>query len=138
MSGLLQRLSQLLGKKEQGQNARTFSADSQLNLTVTRIAREQQRSETEVLNDILRAGVNEVLQAEEYTASWNSLSPREQEVAALICLGYSGQQIAEILVISYDTVRSHSKRIYRKFGLNRKQLQQALKDWNLREWWESP
>ncbi len=137
MSRLLRHLGQLFGKKEQGQATHTFSVDSQLNLSLTRIAHEQQRSQDDVLNDVLRAGVNEVLRADQYAASWNTLSPREQEVTALICLGYSGDQIAEILTISYETVRTHSKHVYVKFNLSRKELRRALRDWHFAEWWEN-
>jgi DNA-binding CsgD family transcriptional regulator len=137
MSGLLRRLSQLFGKKERGQNTRTFSLDNRLDLTLREIARDQHRDQTEVLNEILRAGAVELLRADEIAASWNSLSPREQEVAALTCLGYSSFEIAESLTISYDTVRSHSKNVYRKFNLNRKELRKALRDWHFAEWWEN-
>jgi DNA-binding CsgD family transcriptional regulator len=137
MSGLLGRLRQFFNKGEQGRSTNTFSLDNQLNLSLREIAREPQRDQREVLDEVLRAGVDEILRAGKYAASWNSLSPREQEVTALICLGQSSYEIAEILSVSYDTVRSHSKQIYRKFGLNRKQMRQALRDWRFAEWWES-
>ena len=90
-----------------------------------------------MLETILRAGVDEILQDEKYTAAWEALSPREKEVTALICMGYSSYQIADILSISYDTVRTHSKHVYVKFNLKRKELRLALKDWRFVEWWDS-
>ena len=41
-----------------------------------------------------------------------------------------------MLGVSYETVRSHSKHIYAKFGLGRKELRQALRQWNFEAWWE--
>lgn len=43
-----------------------------------------------------------------------TLSPREQEVLALVSKGYRGPEIASLLGISHHTVSSHIKSIYRK------------------------
>ena len=40
-----------------------------------------------------------------------TLSPREQEVLALIACGYTTGEIARTLWISEDTVRTHVKRV---------------------------
>ena len=42
------------------------------------------------------------------------LSAREEEVLVLLSRGYSNKEIAERLVLSVDTVRSHLKHIYEK------------------------
>lgn len=63
-----------------------------------------------------------------------SLSSIEQEIVALLCLDHSSYQIADKLNVSYDTVRYHSKNIYRKFGMGRGELRQALRKWNFLEW----
>lgn len=135
--GIFQRLGRLLQRRKRGQDGRAFSFDGQFDLTLTRIARQQNRDRAEVLETILRAGVDELLRDETYAAAWEALSPREKEVTALLCMGYSSYQIADILSISYDTVRTHSKHIYVKFNLKRKELRQALKDWRFAEWWEN-
>ncbi len=137
MTPLFQRLGQLFRKEKKKSSGQSFSFDAQFNLTLTEIAQRQHRERTEVLDSILRAGVNELLRNEQHLAAWESLSWREQEVTALICIGYSSQEIASILGISYDTVRTHSKHIYYKFNLKRKELCQALRDWHFAEWWES-
>ena len=46
----------------------------------------------------------------------HKLSIREIEVLGLIMLGYTNQQIAEKLFISFETVRSHRKNILEKTG----------------------
>lgn len=69
-----------------------------------------------------RADLNGVVVARDYRRSDN-LSPREFEVARLICRGLSNKEIASILGISPHTVSTHIRRIYSKFGLkNRVQL----------------
>lgn len=48
------------------------------------------------------------------------LSLREREVANLYVDSYTAQEIADMLVISYNTVLSHLKIIYSKLGVNKK------------------
>ncbi len=49
------------------------------------------------------------------------LSSREAEVMELIVRGNTGPAIAEMLFISENTMRTHSKRIYAKMGMHEKQ-----------------
>jgi len=46
----------------------------------------------------------------------NVLSSREKEIVELLSLGFSNQQIADKLFISYHTVRTHRKNIFKKLG----------------------
>jgi DNA-binding CsgD family transcriptional regulator len=74
------------------------------------------------------------LAAEEYNekvVNWRKLTPRQQEVAALICGGDTNREIARRLNISVSTVKTHIRYILPKFGLNSKdQLQQYFEDWD--------
>lgn len=49
------------------------------------------------------------------------LTPREVEVLQLLHVGLSGPEIADKLVISLNTVRSHTKNIYSKLNVTRRQ-----------------
>lgn len=49
------------------------------------------------------------------------LSTREAEVMEYIARGYSVARIAEELVVSENTIRTHSKRIYAKLNVHKKQ-----------------
>ncbi|MCI8468979.1 MAG: helix-turn-helix transcriptional regulator [Eggerthellaceae bacterium] len=49
------------------------------------------------------------------------LSAREAEVMELIARGHSVARIAEMLVVSENTIRTHSKRIYAKLDIHKKQ-----------------
>jgi len=63
--------------------------------------------------------------------NWESLSERQQEVAALACLGFTNAEIAEKLDISLETVKTHIKVILRKFKVRgRHQLRYILRKWD--------
>jgi PAS domain S-box-containing protein len=49
---------------------------------------------------------------------WTLLTPRERKVATLAGQGYSNDQIAEVLVVSPSTVKTHLGTIYRKLGVS--------------------
>ena len=68
---------------------------------------------------------------------WLELTPREQQVAALACLGYTNQAIAAHLVISVNTVRSHMRRVLDKYHVASKaELRLILANWNFDAWVE--
>jgi len=50
----------------------------------------------------------------------NPLSPREEEVLKLLCLGHTNKQIAEELVISVKTVEAHKAKIKTKLNLTKR------------------
>jgi len=67
----------------------------------------------------------------ENVLNWESLSERQQEVAALACLSYTNAEIAEKLDISLETVKTHMKQILRKFKVRgRHQLRYILRKWD--------
>ncbi|MEG0303996.1 response regulator transcription factor, partial [Gordonibacter sp.] len=54
------------------------------------------------------------------------LTPREVEVMQLLCKGRSKSYIAETFMLSENTVRSHSKNLYRKLDVHSVQEMLAL------------
>jgi DNA-binding CsgD family transcriptional regulator len=130
------RLRDMLERKRPGILRRVFSKNEQLVRTVRELAVAQRRAEQEVYDDIIESGMKALSDKHKYEDIWGLLSAREQQVTALTCLGYRSYEIAGALGISYETVRTHSKHIYAKFGLRRKGLRQALRQWNFEAWWE--
>lgn len=56
----------------------------------------------------------------------STLTPREWEVLDYLCLGWGTARIAEELVLSTDTVRSHIKNLMRKLGTSSRSEAVAL------------
>jgi len=60
------------------------------------------------------------------------LTTRELEIVRLICAGHSGPEIAEELVLAYNTVRKHTSNIYSKLGVrSRTQAVARVRDLDL-------
>ena len=134
---LPRRLRQLLENKKGNDESRIFLRDEEIVTLVRNAAKQQGRSEEEIITDFTKAGWDQLQQATEMEERWDSLSRREQQVVALICLGHRNYQIAEILVIAPETVKTHLQNIFTKFNLrSSKELRLVLKDWNFAEWWE--
>ena len=47
----------------------------------------------------------------------HGLSPREAEVLALICQGFSNDEIADRAYLSINTVKTYVRTLYRKIGV---------------------
>ena len=134
---LPRRLRQLLEVKKSDDGSRIFLQDEEIITLVRNAAKQQGRSEEEIITDFTKAGWDQLQQAIEMEERWDSLSRREQQVVALICLGHRNYQIAEILVIAPETVKTHLQNIFTKFNLrSSKELRLVLKDWNFADWWE--
>jgi DNA-binding CsgD family transcriptional regulator len=133
------RIRRLLeGRKDEGSGPRVYASDDDLIASVREVARRERRSEEEVYDDFARAGRDHFARQDNLEARWNSLTPREQEVAALTCLGNRNYEIAGILGIAPETVKTHLQSIFRKFDLrSTKELRLALKHWSFEEWWSA-
>ncbi len=136
---LLHRIIQfLLGKKAKTEETRVFLQDEELIAVIKDVARQQSRAEEEVIADFTKVGLNQFLTQNELEARWSSLSYREQQVVALICLGYRNHEIAKTLVIAPETVKKHLQHIFDKFNLrSSKELRLGLKNWDFGEWWDN-
>jgi len=136
---LLQRLlSYLMGERDRTEPSRVFLQDEELIAVIKDVAKQQSRAEEEVIADFTKVGLNQFLTQTELEKRWSSLSHREQQVVALICLGFRNYEIAQTLGIAPETVKTHLQHIFDKFHLRgSRELRLALKDWDFRDWWEN-
>lgn len=115
-----------------------FALNEEQAAYVVDLAAFEGRAPDLVLHDLLRDGMQMRLMSQETWQRWDSLSPREKEVTGLVCLDYTNRDIANRLVISIDTARSHVRNILYKFNLHSKgELRVVLADWDFSAWEKS-
>jgi len=106
---------------------------------ITELAQQEQRPEQEIHAGLLAAALAQHQSTRDLWGRWHSLSPREQEVTALICLCYTNNEIAVRLGISHTTIKTHIRNILTKYQLHGKaEIRIALEDWDFREWDRDP
>jgi two-component system response regulator NreC len=114
---------------------RVFQFDDELVDSLQELAARERRSEQDVAQDLLAAGLAQHNAAEAFVGTWQSLTRREQQVVALTCLSYTNKEIAARLSLSPETVKSHVRSALHKFGVhNKADLRRMLDDWDFSDW----
>lgn len=126
VSCLLQRLG--LTRTER---PRKYALDASIQPMLESLAERQQRSPDEVVSNLVEEAISRRQVDADLWRRWQSLSPREQQVAALTCLNYTNPQIAARLGVAVETVRTHTRNAQMKFNVNSKSdLRVLLSDWD--------
>lgn len=114
---------------------RSFALDGDLLLSLEKLAFYRGSTPRQMAADMLARELKSVEMDRKIKLKWQTLSEREQEVAALVCLQLRTNQIATRLQIAPETVRSHVHNILTKMGLpNRIILRQLLADLDFSQW----
>lgn len=102
---------------------------------VRTMAHDRGCEEDEIILGLLVQALKLRRYSEQTRRSWESLSQREKQVAALVCSGLTGRQTAAYLVLSPETIKTHVRHILRKFNLNsRRDLRNLLAEWDFSHW----
>ena len=130
------RFLYLIGKRSTpGPRTYHLELSNSLQTSLSTIAQDEGRPETELIPELLNAGLSQYSSNERLWTKWEHLSPREQDVAAWVCLGYTNRQIAARLNISPETVKSRMHNILRKFHIHKRaELRVLLAHWDFSEW----
>ena len=113
---------------------RTFLLDQSALQGLETLSRREHRPPEELAQSLLAQAIWE-RQSGEVLDRWYRLTPREQEVAALICLNYTTQQIADHLSVTHGTVKGYAHHILEKFDVHsRNKLRDLLAHWDFSEW----
>ena len=114
---------------------RSFALEGELLLSLEQLALYRGSTPHQLAADLLARELQSVEIERETWQKWQSLTEREQQVAAQVCLQYRTSQIAARLQIAPETVRSHVHNILKKLALpNRIALRQLLADWDFSNW----
>ena len=85
---------------------------------------------------LLARGLEQEVLRTQVRAILEGLTPREQEVTWYTARGYTNHQIAETLVVSIETVKTHVRHVLEKLGVHSKaDLRLLLLNLGIR-WWE--
>jgi len=132
MGNILQRLRRAIGMKRV---KRRYHVNPHMAAYLENLALEQDRDPEQVAKEIMAEGIAKHMQSEQSIGIWECLSAREQEVLALVCLGYMNREIGEKLFISPETVKTYVSRLLRKLDVsNRVEIQHMLEDWDFSDW----
>ena len=113
----------------------TFNLDVATLQSVQFIAEQSQRTPEEIAGLLIDEALRSHEARDDNWMRWQSLTPREQETTALICLNYTTRQIALKLYISPETVKTHVAHVLQKFDVpNRQKLRILLQDWDFSAW----
>jgi len=115
--------------------SRIFRLDDEIGRALWKLAERERRPENEIAADLLSIALARRQAAEVNLQYWHTLTSREQEVTALVCLNLTNAEIAERLVVSPETVKTHVKNVLYKLHLHSKaELRQLLSDWDFGAW----
>jgi DNA-binding CsgD family transcriptional regulator len=114
-----------------------FELDQELVSAVVNLAEQEQRPAPEVAAELVKTGLAQWHTRGALYQRWRALTPREQEVTALACLGYTNRQMAGRMGISPETVKTHLCNALVKFDMHGKaEIRKALETWDFSEWGE--
>lgn len=106
-----------------------------LKVTLSTIAKDEGRPESELIPELLNAGLTQYTSSERLWNKWQTLSLREKDVVAFVCLGYTNQEIALRMNISPNTVKDRLSSVFRKFNIHRRNdLRMLFSLWDFSEW----
>lgn len=113
-----------------------FEVDPTLSSWLWAAAQTRDLSPEALVAELLLRGLEQQAQRDRIETVLTALTPRECEVVQLAARGLTNQQIAEALVISPETVKTHVRHALEKLGLHSKvDLRLLLREGKIR-WWK--
>jgi DNA-binding CsgD family transcriptional regulator len=130
------RFLYLIGKRPTpGPRTYQFDISDSLQVTLSTIAKDEGRPEHDLIPELLNAGLTQYISNESLWKKWESLSLREKDVTALVCLHYTNREIGARLNISSETVKDRLGTTMLKFNITkRSELQKLFAVWDFSEW----
>lgn len=118
--------------------SRYFEISESLQTSLSTLASHEGRPEQKLAQDLLAAGLTQYYSTDEIWRKWESLTAREREVVALVCLEFTNREIGARLGISPETVKTRLHNAQRKFGLHTRSelrfLLVTIARWDFNEW----
>jgi DNA-binding NarL/FixJ family response regulator len=110
--------------------------DQELSARLRQAARGRSQPLGELAAELLDLGLQQQAQRARAEQVLEALTPRQRQVTWMSVQGQTNRQIAEALVISPETVKTHLRHALAQLGLHSKaELRMLLLDLGMR-WWE--
>jgi len=114
---------------------RRYEWSAALHTLLDNLAQVEQRPQDQIHEDLISSGLANRASGEGRMRLWEKLTAREQQVVALVCLGFTNRQIAGRLGVSRETVKSHVRRVLsRVHASDRAELRVLFSDWDFSDW----
>ena len=113
---------------------RKYEVTAPLHVSLTTLSKHEDRPTHELFLDIVAAGLTQYSTKDRVWKKWESLTPREQQVTAFVCLGFTNRQMAARLRVTEAAVKFHLGNVYSKLRVkNRVKLRQKFAGWDFSE-----
>ncbi len=118
-----------------GAARRYYELDEPLQNALEERADLEQLSVEQIQAELLAAGLDHLRTADGLKQCWETLSPREQQVTALTCLGYTNRQMAVRMQLSPTTIKGYVGDALFKWHVHGKEeLRLLLEQWDFSQW----
>lgn len=112
-----------------------FDLNTELMVSLEALAERRNTTPNAIMSELVQNALLMEQVERETWQNWQSLTPREKEVTALVCQGYSNAAICAHLGIANETVRTHVRNLLGKFEVaNRNELRVLLAKWDFSAW----
>jgi len=118
-----------------GSGLRQFELNERLQTALVDRADREQRPVEDIQEELLAAGLNQLETSDGLRQRWNALSPRERDVTAYTCLGYTNRRMAILMCVSPYTIKGYVRDALVRWHVHSKsELRILLALWNFSSW----
>jgi len=118
-----------------GSGPRHFELNERLQTALVDRADREQRPVEVIQAELLVAGLTHLETSDRLKQRWDTLSPRERDVTAYTCLGYTNRRMAKQIWVSPYTIKGYVRDAIVKWHVHSKsELRLLLDQWDFSEW----
>ena len=118
-----------------GSGLRNFELNERLQTALVDRADREQRPVEDIQEELLADGLTHLETSDGLKQRWDALSPRERDVTAYTCLGYTNRRMASQMWVSAYTIKGYVRDALVKWHVHSKsELRILLAQWNFSEW----
>jgi DNA-binding CsgD family transcriptional regulator len=118
-----------------GSGLRHFELNERLQTALVDRADREQRPVEDIQAELLVTGLTHLETSDRLKRRWDALSPRERDVTAYTCLGYTNRRMAKQIWVSPYTIKGYVRDALVKWHVHSKsELRLLLDQWDFSAW----